>query len=168
MNSKNQGFSLIEIMIVVLIIGISTSMVMLYIDNSDDRLKSEAQRLLALAELAQDEAIINGQSLGLRVENNQYSFAKYLNGQWQPLAEKPFTTINLADDIHLKFIQTVDKIQNNTNNNDNEKDIDKDNNSLIYFLPDGEMSEFQIWISNNESEYVLSGDYSGTLKLNLN
>ncbi|MCP3850229.1 MAG: type II secretion system protein, partial [Gammaproteobacteria bacterium] len=47
MSKKHRGFSLIELMVVVLIIGIAASMAVLTIDNSDDRLKSEAKRLFA-------------------------------------------------------------------------------------------------------------------------
>ena len=76
---KNKGFSLIELMIVVLIIGVSTSLIVLTIDHSDDRLKSETQYLLAMIQLARDEAIITGQSFGLTIEtsddNAEYFFS---------------------------------------------------------------------------------------------
>jgi len=160
MNGKkihNQGFSLIEIMIVVLIIGISASMAVLYIDTADERLKSEAKRLLAITQLLRDDAIITGHSLALLVGTNHYSFSQLtMDDKWQPLNNKPFKKIELEDDINLRFL-----LADNNRSADNEEK--KDN--LFYFLATGESSEFQLWISNKNMEYVLSCSSFGELSL---
>lgn len=159
--SHNKGFSLIELMIVVLIIGISASMAVLYIDNSDDRLKSEAKRLLAMTQLARDDAIITGQSLAMTIDAThktaEYYFSRLENGKWVQFLNKPYRTIKLSDDIQLRSIFSA-KVSGSAVKNTKNKE-------LIYFLPTGETSEFQIWISNNNIEYVLSSTILGELSL---
>ena len=163
--SGNAGFSLIEIMIVVLIIGISASMAVLYIDNSDDRLKFESKRLLAMIQLARDDAIISGKSLAMTIDTpgdtDQYSFSRLENGKWIQFSEKPYRTITLSNDIKLRSILTAKLSAKRPGSNI--KNLE--NRDLIYFLPTGETSEFQIWISNNNTEYVLSSTIFGELSL---
>jgi len=150
----NQGFSLIEIMIVVLIIGISASMAVLYIDNSDDRLKSEAKRLFSMTQLVRDDAIMTGQSLAMIVDSTNYYFSRLEKGKWVQLISKPYKKIKMSDDIRLRFI-LADKGSAKTEKQTN----------LFYFLPTGETSEFQVWISNDNTEYVLSSTSLGELSL---
>lgn len=153
-----KGFSLIELMIVVLIIGISTSMAVLYIDNSDERLKTEAQRLLAMTQFARDEAIITGESLGLVITPQQYYFTRLDKTEWLEIKNKPYRLFELSDDIQLRSL-IVNKPLNNSWQS-------KMKEGLIYFLPTGESSEFQIWISNdNSSEFVLNSSLMGELSL---
>lgn len=145
---RENGFSLIELMIVVLIIGISTSMAVIYIDTSDDRLKSEAKRLFAMVQLARDDAIFKGESLGLVIKPDEYSFSRLEDGKWIQIIEKPYRVFELSSDLKLRSLSK-----------NNQAD-------LIYFLPTGESSEFQVWISNNnDSEYVLNGNILGELSL---
>lgn len=150
--NSNQGFSLIEIMVVVLIIGISASMAVLYIDNSDDRLKSEAKRLLAMTQLVRDEAIMTGRSLAMIIDSSNYYFSRREKGKWVQLTSKPFKKITMSADIRLRFISAGKGSGNSTKQA-----------NLFYFLPTGETSEFQVWISNDNMEYVLSSTTLGEL-----
>ncbi len=158
---KNKGFSLIELMIVVLIIGVSTSLIVLTIDHSDDRLKSETQYLLAMIQLARDEAIITGQSFGLTIEtsddNAEYFFSRLEDQKWVRLSNKPYQTVILSDDIQMRSIIS-DSVAASLVNESEEPD-------LIYFLPTGETSEFQLWLNNKNTEYVLSSTMMGELSL---
>lgn len=151
---SSQGFSLLEIMIVVLIIGISASMAVLYVDNSEERLKSEAKRLFAISQLVRDDAIITGQSLAMIVNTADYSFARLEKGEWVKLSKKPFKKITLNNDIRLHFTIKEKKAVKNSNNL-----------RSLYFFPTGETSEFQLWISNETTEYLLSSTTLGELSL---
>ncbi len=159
--SVAKGFSLIEIMIVVLIIGISASMAVLYIDNSDDRLKSEARRLLAMAQFARDDAIVSGQSRAMIIDEGEdgaeYFFLRLEQGKWVKFTHKPYTLIKFSHDIKLRSVLAgkAPKLKI--------KAADKKN--LIYFLPTGETSEFQIWINNKNSQYILRSTILGELSL---
>lgn len=76
---RHQGFTLIEIMVVVTIIGILSGLVVMNIVTADPQkdLNREAQRLMAVLEMAQDEALFGRQDIGIQVTENSYSFARY-------------------------------------------------------------------------------------------
>ena len=76
---RHQGFTLIEIMVVVTIIGILSGLVVMNIVTADPQkdLNREAQRLMAVIEMAQDEALFGRQDIGIQVTENSYSFARY-------------------------------------------------------------------------------------------
>jgi type II secretion system protein H len=140
-------------MIVVLIIGISTSIAVVYIDTSETRLETEAKRLLAYIKIARDNAMITGQAIGLVVEQQSYYFALMDNGDWREMKEKPFKKIKLADNTYLRVLTSQDNIDN--------PDLTKQ--ALIYFLPTGESRAFQLWIRNSKTEYEIDGDLAGKL-----
>jgi prepilin-type N-terminal cleavage/methylation domain-containing protein len=63
---KQSGFTLLEIMIVVVIVGLLASVVAPMVSKStDDLLKEQADRFIALVKLAQDESILQSRQLGL-------------------------------------------------------------------------------------------------------
>ncbi|WP_299072118.1 type II secretion system minor pseudopilin GspH [uncultured Paraglaciecola sp.] len=88
--SKKSGFTLIEIMVVLLIMGLATGAVMLSYsgESGQDILKKQSQRIQVVFNMASDYAVLNQRQLGLRVnkEDNSYYFM-YLDEEqeWQKL-----------------------------------------------------------------------------------
>jgi general secretion pathway protein H len=87
--SRQTGFSLLEIMVVVVIVGIviSVASLSLGILGNDRQLTTEATRFMALAEVAQDEATMQGREFGIELMTAGYRFVEYdaLSGQWQDI-----------------------------------------------------------------------------------
>ena len=70
------GFSLLEIMIVVVIIGVLVSIFALSVGSfSDDAATEHARRLEALIGLATEEASMQGREIGLRFYQHGYEFS---------------------------------------------------------------------------------------------
>lgn len=80
------GFTLLEIIVVILIIGIMATFATLTIGgrSSEDRLQAEAQRLEKLMSLAADEALFRGEQLGLLVEVHGYRILTLGEQGWAP------------------------------------------------------------------------------------
>ena len=79
MHGRSRGFTLIEILVVVFIIGIVLSIGVLSLDLAgDDRdLKREARRFVSLIAVAQDEAMMQGRDFGIEFLTGGYRFVEY-------------------------------------------------------------------------------------------
>lgn len=75
----SRGFTLIEVLVVVVIIAIATSIVLLSINVVGDEreLEREARRLASLVELAVDEAELQGRDFGIEFIRQGYRFVEY-------------------------------------------------------------------------------------------
>jgi type II secretion system protein H len=94
---QESGLTLVEMLVVLAIIGISTGTAVLAMTaNHDDGGKVEAQRLLTRVQLAADEAMISDRALALAVTPTSYAVLDRGDAgrSWQP------TTLGGLDDVH--------------------------------------------------------------------
>jgi general secretion pathway protein H len=93
----SRGFTLVEVMVVMVIIGIVLGMVTLNaIPSQRQNLASEAQRLALLLQLARDEAIVRNRLVTFEANSERYRFLVRNENRWDPvtqddlLRERPF------------------------------------------------------------------------------
>jgi general secretion pathway protein H len=92
-----RGFTLVEIMVVMVIIGITLGMVSLNaLPSPRQNLQAEAQRIALLLQLARDEAIVRNRLVAFEADGEQYRFLVRNETRWDPvtqddlLRERPF------------------------------------------------------------------------------
>ena len=91
--SRSSGFTLLEVLVVVLIIGIITSMAVVStrVLGGDHEMDQEAKRLVAVLTQAREDAMLEGRDVGLRLDASGYDFMHYDGrlGRWDLVAEDP-------------------------------------------------------------------------------
>ncbi|MDZ7787750.1 MAG: type II secretion system minor pseudopilin GspH [Halofilum sp. (in: g-proteobacteria)] len=84
-----RGFTLIELIVVLLLVGLVVSFAVLSVGGPSPRQiqHEEARRLLARMDLAREEAVMQARSLGVRFERDGYLFYGMRDGQWRMLEQ---------------------------------------------------------------------------------
>lgn len=93
-NSKEAGFTLVELMVVIVIIGFASAAVMLSIPDPRGRLVDDADRFAVRLAAMRDNAVVTAQPVAVWVSPTGYGFEEYRDGGWQGSDEKPFRTTN--------------------------------------------------------------------------
>lgn len=89
-NNRARGFTLAELMVVLLIVGLVAGAVVLVLPDPGKRVRDDAERFAARVRGVHDLAIIEGRSTSVWVSAEGYGFDVRENGAWAPMADRPF------------------------------------------------------------------------------
>ena len=105
MQRNTQGFTLVEVLMVVVILGIVASVVVVGFTGADRQrgLIREAKRLALVVEMARDESVLSGLEYGLDVLEDGYQFLVYDidRERWTTLTESPYSAHEVVQDVAL-------------------------------------------------------------------
>jgi general secretion pathway protein H len=95
----NNGFTLIEILVVVVIVSILTVMGVQMVNSGsvERNLQQHGRTLQATMEYACDQATLQNIPYGLKVYENSYSFVEYVNAQWLDVISANLSIQELTD-----------------------------------------------------------------------
>lgn len=99
-NSPN-GFTLVEMMVVIFLLGLASAAVILTLPGSDSAARKEAERLAARIAAARDEAVLQSRPVAVWVRTSGYGFEQRLGGRWEPHPGTPFRPRNFSDGTRI-------------------------------------------------------------------
>lgn len=82
------GFTLVELMIVLVIIGLMSAVVIMTMPDPRGKLINEAERLAARTQAVRDGAVIDGREKSLVVDPLGYGFEEKRRGTWSPVQQR--------------------------------------------------------------------------------
>jgi len=89
---RSPGFTLVELMVVLAIIGLLSGAVMLTMADPRGRISSDIDRFAGRVLAARNSAIISGRPTALWVSSTAYGFEQRALGQWEPISEGPLAS----------------------------------------------------------------------------
>lgn len=179
---RHAGFTLMEVMLVILLMGLAAAAVTMSIGNSGPQqvLERTAQQFIAATELVLDETVLSGYFVGIVVEKTSYQFVYYKDSKWHPLekdrilSEKqmdPGVTLNLVLD-GLPLVQEDETDESWFEEpliEPSAEDKKKHPEPQILLLPSGEMSAFELSFiaktDQGEIDVLVVGDALGRVTL---
>ncbi|WP_299328441.1 GspH/FimT family pseudopilin [Parasphingopyxis sp.] len=88
--SEEQGFTLTELMVVLVILGILASTIVFVMPDPRGRLIDEGEAFAARAHAAQEAAIVEMRDTALWVSPAGYGFERHDGETWMPIGRPPF------------------------------------------------------------------------------
>lgn len=151
---RSTGFTLIEIMVVMVIIGITLGFVMANIGFDDRKaLQEETRRLALLMELARDQAITTGSSIAWAANGPEYGFWKRDgNKEWtQQITDEPLQQRTLAQPVTLSSLWV------------NRKQVKL--TDYLVFSASGLSKPFEAVLAIEDSRMVVASDGAGRISV---
>ncbi|SEI74478.1 type II secretion system protein H (GspH) [Sphingomonas sp. OV641] len=95
--TAERGFTLVELMIVIAVIGLASAAAVLAMPDPRGRLVDEGARFATRVRAARDAAVIGGRPVSVWVTPAGYGFDERRGGQWIAIAEKPLRVAQWSD-----------------------------------------------------------------------
>jgi len=92
------GFTLVELLMVVAIIGLAAGAVVLAVPDTRPPVGDEAERFAARLVRAREEALLTNRAVAVEATAEGYAFSSFDGVQWSPLTDGPFGDELWAED----------------------------------------------------------------------
>lgn len=167
--NNKQGFTLLEVMLTILLIGITATVVVMTLPTHTNKAndpKWQAESFVVLLQLAEDEALTSGNEYGIVLKESSYQFAQYnyTKKQWLPIFKGGLSKRrNLSEDIRLTMtlkgsIWDKDQPTDEQFIKDDEPDKIKSDDKIqplkpqVFVMSSGELTPFTVEFSNHNTQ----------------
>lgn len=89
-SATREGFTLVELLMTVAIIGLAAGAVVLTAPDPRPSVAEDAERFAARLVRAREEAVLANRPTAVETDAEGYAFARFDGATWSPLAEGPF------------------------------------------------------------------------------
>jgi len=148
---RSCGFTLLELLVVLVLIGIITSFAVLSIGDGgrQEQLKQEAQRIQAIFSLAGEEAVLRSLEIGVVLQRQGYAFVAYDGEGWQPIAgDDMFREYTLPDTVELSLYMEGLQVELTPQTADEEGKI----TPQLLFFSSGERTPFELSLAYRDGQ----------------
>ncbi len=166
---RQQGFTLLELIVVTLIIGLMVGVVSLSSGlNRQHDVEEEIKRIAALVDLAAQESVFKSTEIALEFEEDRYRFLTLADNEWRSIeADKIFRERELPAGLELElFIEGEQQFEFNIEEFSLDEE-EKDNHPRIFLFSSGELTPFELNLKNDDGDtlYTLTGSLTGELEI---
>ena len=157
-----QGFTLLELLVVIVIIGIITSFAVLSLGllSPQSELEEHGKRIRALMMLASEEAVLQGQELAMQLDDNRYYFLSLKDKAWLRVNNDPvLRDRDLPEHIQADVLIEGDAVLQTQA--EGQKLTPR-----VYFFSSGEITPFTLTLSSSDADhdFRLSGNIQGVIR----
>ncbi|MDP2636801.1 MULTISPECIES: type II secretion system minor pseudopilin GspH [unclassified Pseudoalteromonas] len=181
--SYKRGFSLIEILVVLVVIAFATKMVVYSLDGgAEDALEKQALRLHTTINMASEFAILNQVELGFHIDEDVFEFLVFDGDKWVTFdREELFEPLTITEEFKLTLnLEDLAWAQENLLEQSNWRELmgSDDEESLlelkklkipqVLILSSGEISAFQLIFElqkQPEPVYFIEGEFLAPVNL---
>lgn len=162
---RQQGFTLIEIIVVVALAGIIVAGVLLNstLVNPNKKFITLTKQISQLIHHAHQEAELSNVNYAISITKKGYLFLRYEGGDWNAFNKKPLVEKNITNQYKQELLIDNKLVEPLTAS-------DIKNNKFkphILLLASGEMSPFEWTFSDldNDLEIIVTGLYNGAINI---
>ncbi len=141
------GFTLVELMVVVVIIGLTASVAILTAPPRGLSLSQEAERFGARLVRAKEEAVLTNRPVGVEVTATGYGFRTRTAAGWAPLQDGPFKPVAWSEGV-VAFTGA------------------RDERAQVSFQSTGVAEPLMVVLSRKTQRMQVSVDAAGNVKVN--
>lgn len=159
MKSRLTGFTLLELLVVLVIVGITLGFAVLSLGLRSDKdiVLEESRRIAALMQLASEEAVVQGRELAMQLDGPDYRFLVLDNkNKWQVIEEdEVLRERRLPEGIQAELV--VEGIARSSVTSAGGR---------VYFYSSGEVSPFRLSLQDSRRKYLyhVNGDVQGLIR----